>query len=99
MEHGAPRRRASARLLRRWLPRTALAVALVTLTAGCNSTDVERLGLRDPLTTTVPIANANYYTPAGDAVLWDSTASHQLFTDLQDGQPVPANLISGSTLG
>ena len=51
MEHGAPRRRASARLLRRWLPRTALAVALVTLTAGCNSTDVERLGLRDPLTT------------------------------------------------
>ncbi len=49
-KHWAPRRGASARLLRRWLPRTALVVALVTLTAGCNSTDVERLGLRAPLT-------------------------------------------------
>jgi cytochrome c oxidase subunit II len=47
----APHRGASARLLRRWLPRTALVAALVTLTAGCNSTDVERLGLRKPLTT------------------------------------------------
>jgi cytochrome c oxidase subunit II len=47
----APRRGAGARLLRRWLPRVALVVALVTLTAGCNSTDVERLGLRAPLTT------------------------------------------------
>jgi cytochrome c oxidase subunit II len=30
---------------------TALAVVLVTMTAGCNSTDVARLGLRNPLTT------------------------------------------------
>ncbi len=50
-KHWAPRRRAGARLLRRWLPRTALFVALVTLTAGCNATDIERLGLRRPLTT------------------------------------------------
>jgi LCP family protein required for cell wall assembly len=55
--------------------------------------------LRDPLTTTVPIANANYYTPAGDAVQWDQQQATQLFTALQDGQPVPANLITGSTLG
>jgi LCP family protein required for cell wall assembly len=55
--------------------------------------------LRDPLTTTVPIANSNYYTPAGDAVLWDHTQASQLFSDLQEDQPVPANLISGSTLG
>ncbi len=40
-----------ARALRRWLPRAALAVALVTLTAGCNATTVENLGLRTPLTT------------------------------------------------
>jgi cytochrome c oxidase subunit II len=30
---------------------TALAIGVVTLTAGCNSADVERLGLRNPLTT------------------------------------------------
>jgi cytochrome c oxidase subunit II len=48
---GIPRRGARARLVRRWLPRAALAFGLVTLTAGCNSTDVERLGLRNPLTT------------------------------------------------
>jgi cytochrome c oxidase subunit II len=41
---GAPRRR------RRVLPAAALAVGLVLMTAGCNSTDVERLGLRAPLT-------------------------------------------------
>ncbi len=55
--------------------------------------------LRDPLTTTVPIANANYATSAGDAVLWNHAEATQLFTALQDGQPVPANLITGSTLG
>jgi cytochrome c oxidase subunit II len=43
--------RPKARLVRRWLPRAALFVALATLTAGCNSTTVERLGLRNPLTT------------------------------------------------
>jgi cytochrome c oxidase subunit II len=41
---GAPRRR------RRVLPAAALAVGLVLMTAGCNSTDVERLGLRAPIT-------------------------------------------------
>jgi LCP family protein required for cell wall assembly len=55
--------------------------------------------LRDPLTTTVPIANANYATSVGDAVQWNSAAATQLFTALQQGQPVPANLITGSTLG
>jgi anionic cell wall polymer biosynthesis LytR-Cps2A-Psr (LCP) family protein len=55
--------------------------------------------LRNPLTTTVPIANSNYYTSVGDAVLWNSTEAKQLFTALQDGQPVPANLITGSKLG
>ena len=34
--------------LRRWLPRTALAVALVTMTAGCQTSAWENLGLRQP---------------------------------------------------
>jgi cytochrome c oxidase subunit 2 len=48
--HGAPHRGARGRLVRRWLPRAALFFALATLTAGCNSTTVENLGLRNPLT-------------------------------------------------
>jgi cytochrome c oxidase subunit 2 len=49
--HGAPHGGARGRLVRRWLPRAALFLALATLTAGCNSTTVENLGLRNPLTT------------------------------------------------
>jgi LCP family protein required for cell wall assembly len=52
--------------------------------------------MRNPETTTVPLATANYQTPAGDAVLWNASATKQLFTDLQTGQPVPADLITGS---
>jgi cytochrome c oxidase subunit 2 len=37
--------------LRRWLPRTVLAVALVTVTAGCKSSAWENLGMRKPDTT------------------------------------------------
>jgi LCP family protein required for cell wall assembly len=55
--------------------------------------------LRNPLTTTVPIANANYATNVGDAVQWDQAQALQLFKALQNGQPVPANLITGSKLG
>jgi LCP family protein required for cell wall assembly len=54
--------------------------------------------MRDPETTTVPIANANYLTPAGDSLLWSSQAK-TLFRDLQDGQTVPKNLITGSHQG
>jgi cytochrome c oxidase subunit II len=46
-----PRLGVRARQLRRWLPRTALAIALVTVTAGCKSSAWENLGLRAPATT------------------------------------------------
>jgi LCP family protein required for cell wall assembly len=55
--------------------------------------------MRDPLTTTVPIATANDLTPAGDSVLWNSSQAKELFTDLQTGQPVPKSLITGSHQG
>jgi LCP family protein required for cell wall assembly len=54
--------------------------------------------LRNPITTTVPIANSNYATPAGDALLWNKTEALQLFNDLRNDRPVPRSLISGSTL-
>jgi LCP family protein required for cell wall assembly len=55
--------------------------------------------MRNPETTTVPIANANALTSAGDSVLWDASAAKKLFTDLQTGQAVPKNLITGSHQG
>jgi LCP family protein required for cell wall assembly len=54
------------------------------------------LALRNPQTTTVPIASANYVTAAGDAVLWDSARAKELFSDLNHDRPVPKNLLSGS---
>jgi len=55
--------------------------------------------LRNPETTTVPIANANYLTPAGDAVQWDRARASRLFNDLNTDRPVPRHLLTGSHLG
>ena len=54
--------------------------------------------LRQPETTTVPIANSNYPTPAGDAVLWDSAQASKMFRDLNTDTPLPKSLIAGSHL-
>jgi LCP family protein required for cell wall assembly len=54
--------------------------------------------MRSPQTTTVPIANSNYETAAGDSILWSSQAK-TLFNDLQNGQTVPKKLITGSHEG
>jgi LCP family protein required for cell wall assembly len=56
------------------------------------------LALRNPQTTTVPIANANFPTAAGDAVLWDNARANQLFRDLNHDRPVPKSLLTGSHL-
>jgi LCP family protein required for cell wall assembly len=56
------------------------------------------LALRNPQTTTVPIANANYSTAAGDAVLWDNARANRLFRDLNHDRPVPKSLLTGSHL-
>jgi LCP family protein required for cell wall assembly len=56
--------------------------------------------LRDPLTGTVPIANANYLTAnAGDAVQWNQSEALALFNALQKDQPVPKGLLTGTTVG
>jgi LCP family protein required for cell wall assembly len=56
------------------------------------------LALRNPQTTTVPIAVPNYPTPAGDAVLWDSNKAQKLFRYLNHDRPVPKGLLTGSHL-
>jgi cytochrome c oxidase subunit 2 len=50
-QDGAPGRGAPARLIRRWLPRVAAFFALALVTTGCDSSWVDNLGLRNPLTT------------------------------------------------
>lgn len=55
--------------------------------------------LRNPETTTVPIANANFVTPAGDALQWDRTQALELFNDLNADRPVPKRLLTGSRVG
>jgi cytochrome c oxidase subunit II len=51
VEGGSHQRGAPSRPVRRWVPRGALALVVVTLTAGCNASTVENLGLRNPITT------------------------------------------------
>ncbi len=52
--------------------------------------------MRNPITTTVPIANANYVTPAGDSVQWNATEAKVLFNALRNGTKIPKSLITGS---
>jgi LCP family protein required for cell wall assembly len=54
--------------------------------------------LRDPQTTTVPNSSGGYIPNVGDVLVWNHTEASQLFTALQEDQPVPANLITGSKL-
>ncbi len=55
--------------------------------------------LRRPLTTTVPIANANYLTQnAGDALLWNAARANELFAAINKGTAIPKGLIQGSSL-
>jgi LCP family protein required for cell wall assembly len=83
------------------LPFASGTASAITTDNGTSLYDLIQAGLalRDPLTTTVPIANANYETNAGDAVLWDQSQALELFNALQNGQPVPPDLISGTKVG
>jgi LCP family protein required for cell wall assembly len=80
------------------LPAASGAADTLTVDNGTSLYDLVRvaLAMRNPETTTVPIATANYATPAGDSVLWDSQEAKVLFNDLNTGQPVPKDLITGS---
>jgi LCP family protein required for cell wall assembly len=56
-------------------------------------------GLRDPETGTVPIANSNYYTNAGDSVLWNKTQATELFNALKNDSAIPKGLLGGTATG
>jgi LCP family protein required for cell wall assembly len=83
------------------LPFGSSAAGSVSVDKGTSLYDLLQVAfaLRGPETGTVPIANANYQTSVGDAVLWNRTQALQLFNTLQAGKPVPAELLTGTKVG
>jgi len=80
------------------LPAASGVVGTLTVDEGTSLYDLYGVAraMRDAETTTVPIANSNYITSAGDAVQWNQSQAKELFNDLQSGQTVPKSLITGS---
>ena len=84
------------------IPFGSTAASSITVDKGTTLYDLYQVSqaLKSPLTTTVPIANANYETSnAGDAVQWNSSQASELFNDLAQGKAVPSSLITGTAIG
>src|SRR5262249_16104360 len=83
------------------LPAASRGVGTLTVDKGTSLYQLFRVAeaMRNPLTTTVPIANPNYYTPSADAVLWNRSEATTLFNDLMTGPTVPKYQIKGSHQG
>jgi LCP family protein required for cell wall assembly len=80
------------------LPAASGVVGTLTVDQGTNLYQLVQvaMAMKDPLTTTVPIATANDPTWAGDAVLWNSSQANELWDALKTDQTVPSDLITGS---
>ena len=81
------------------IPAATGTASSLTVSDGTNLTDLlhAAFALRNPETTTVPIATADYQTPNdGVAVLWDQAQAAQLFSALRNDTPVPPSLVTGS---
>ena len=84
------------------LPFGSAAASSISVDQGAHLYDLIKvaLALRNPQTGTVPVADANYITTnAGDALLWNRSEALQLFDDLKNDQKIPADLLSGTTVG
>jgi LCP family protein required for cell wall assembly len=83
------------------LPFGSTAASSMSVDTGTSLLDLAHAasGLRGPETGTVPIANANYYTNAGDSVLWNKTQATKLFNALKNDSAVPKGLLGGTTVG
>jgi LCP family protein required for cell wall assembly len=83
------------------LPFASTSASAIAVDKGTSLWDLIQVAqaLRGPQTGTVPIANANYQTSAGDAVLWDQAQALKLFNALKAGTPVPAGLLTGTKVG
>jgi LCP family protein required for cell wall assembly len=83
------------------LPFASTAASSIAVDKGTSLWDLIQVAqaLRGPQSGTVPIANANYETSAGDAVLWDQAQALKLFNALKAGKPIPAGLLTGTQVG
>ena len=75
------------------------AASAITIDQGTGLTQLISVAfaLRNPVTTTVPIANLNLSTAAGSAVQWNHAEATQFFHDLAHDQPLPKDLVTGSS--
>jgi LCP family protein required for cell wall assembly len=83
------------------LPFGSTAAGSMSVDSGTSLLDLVHAAsaLRSPVTGTVPIADNNYSTSAGDAVLWNKTEATELFNALKNGSAIPKGLLSGTTVG
>jgi LCP family protein required for cell wall assembly len=83
------------------LPFGSTAASSMSVDTGTSLLDLVHAAsaLRDPETGTVPIANSNYYTNAGDSVLWNRTQATELFNALKNDSAIPKGLLGGTTTG
>ena len=82
------------------IPAANGAAAAITIDQGTGLTQLISVAfaLRNPVTTTVPIANPGMSTPVGSAVEWNRTEARQFFNDLGHDQALPKDLITGSSV-
>ena len=83
------------------LPFGSTAASSMSVDTGTSLLDLVHAAsaLRGPETGTVPIADSNYETSAGDAVLWNKTQATKLFNALKNDSAIPAGLLSGTAVG
>ena len=83
------------------LPFASSAAGSISVDKGTSLYDLTQaaMALRNPQTGTVPIANANYLTSAGDSILWNHNEALALFRALQNNKSVPAGLLTGTQVG
>jgi LCP family protein required for cell wall assembly len=83
------------------LPFGSTAASSMSVDTGTSLLDLVHAAsaLRDPETGTVPIANSNYYTNAGDSVQWNQTEATELFHALKTDSAIPKGLLGGTTTG
>jgi len=83
------------------LPFGSTAASSMSVDTGTSLLDLAHaaFALRGPQTGTVPIANANYATSAGDAVLWNKSKATELFNALKTGATIPQGLLAGTSVG
>ena len=81
------------------IPAATGAADTLTVSDGTSLMDLVHVAfaMRNPLTTTVPLATLDYQTPNdGVAVKWDTPRALQFFNDLKNDTPLPPRLITGS---